>query len=106
MLDSKPQAAGFWQKRISFGVIAVACNFFVWQVGIFLDTFGGWRDHLGASLCTVTWSAAHLLVFATLLYSVCRRFLLSSQLWDFYGPALACLALVIMHWQAHLGTRY
>ena len=93
-------------RRWSLGLSCALLNFAVWQVGIYLDRFGGQIDMFGAMLCRTSWFLAPLVIAATLLYSPIRRYALPVRSWDFYGPAISILAYVIMHWQSHLSMRY
>src|SRR5215213_5427023 len=74
--------------RMSLGVVAVVANYALFFFGVFLDSFGGWIDQLGAVLCRATYILAGPLVIAACLYSVVRRYLLPRRIWDFYGPSL------------------
>lgn len=93
-------------SRWSLALSVALLNFAAWQVGVFFNFFGGAIDSLGATLCIATWFLAPIVIVGATIYSPIRRFVLPVRTWDFYGPAVAILAYVIMHRQMHVGTRY
>ena len=85
--------------------MAAIANFTVWQLGAFLNLFGGWLDSVGARLCVITYGTAWVILAVAIVYSVVRRFVLARRQWDFYGPVCAGLALMIMYWQIEVTAR-
>jgi len=48
----------------------------------------------------------HSFITATIVYSPVRRFAMPVGKWDFYGPATAIIAYLVMYWEIQCFTRH
>ena len=85
--------------RITPIVPLVIINYIGWRIGVFLDRYGGDIDQLGAGVCRTTYSVGFFLIFAAIIYTFLRRFVLQRHQWDFYGPALAALSFFFIYFE-------
>jgi hypothetical protein len=102
---SPHEHTGDSQKRLSLGIVAVVVNFILWHVGIYFDSFDGWIDRVGATICVATYGLAWILIPMTIVYCLVRRFVLPVRKWDLYGPALAVIFVLVMYWQLETNVR-
>ncbi len=65
--------------------------------GVFLDSFGGTLDAIGADICEFTYGLGQILLPVAFVYTFVRRFILPVRQWVFYGPSLALILNLLMH---------
>jgi hypothetical protein len=79
-------------------------NFLAWEVGVFLNSFGGFVDQLGAFVCIFAYMFGILLVPILVLYAGIQKLVLRSRRFDFVSPLIAVGAIGIMEWQLRNST--
>jgi hypothetical protein len=93
------------KKRFTPAILAVLLNYGLWRVGVFLDRFPGDVDVFGAHLCRATYALGVPLILLAILYAVIRRYILPKHEWDFCGPVLAALAIVLMWLESEMSVK-
>jgi hypothetical protein len=97
--EQQDRGCGVLVKNL--GSLLVVLNSLGFTFGVFLDSFGGTIDQIGAQFCRTTYPIAFILVPVTLLISAVglasrpRRF-------DILGPWLAIMSVLVIAAMIHL----
>lgn len=77
------------------GVLLVVLNGLAFMIGVFLGSFGGTLDHIGAHFCRLSYPIAFVLVPVTLAISAAGLTSLPRRL-DILGPWLAIMSVAVL----------
>lgn len=79
-------------------------NLILWHVGIAFDSMRG-LDSFGAFICISTHGFALALVPLSIFLSVAMWLSTSRKQWDFYGPAIALISVVLIVFEVEMNAR-
>ena len=80
-------------------------NLFCWHIGVAFDSIRG-LDSVGAFICISTIFIANLLVPISILWSYSIWLNSGRKEWDFYGPAIAMISVVLILFEVQMNMRY